>query len=109
MPFSIAGSEAGQILKLEGAVTIRHAQDLATLLGQNLEEGLPLAVDTAGLEDIDTCILQLLNSLCKSVTPVSFDHPSDAFLGALDRCALRRELFGVKEDCEDNHDSGRLA
>ena len=98
MPFSIAGSEAGQILKLQGAVTIRHAQDLATLLGQNLEDGLPLAVDTAGLEDIDTCILQLLYSLCKSGAAVSFDSPSGAFLGAVDRCALRREWFGVKED-----------
>ena len=66
MPFSIASSEAGQILKLEGTVTIRHAQDLATLLGQSLEDGLPLAVDTAGLEDIDTSILQLLFSLYKS-------------------------------------------
>ena len=96
MPFSIASSEAGQILKLEGTVTIRHAQDLATLLGQSLEDGLPLAVDTAGLEDIDTSILQLLFSLYKSVPAVAFDNPSDAFLGALDRCALRRELFGIK-------------
>jgi anti-anti-sigma regulatory factor len=98
MPFSITGSEAGQILKLAGAVTIRHAQDLATLLGQNLEDGLPLAVDTTGLEDIDTCILQLLYSLRKSVTAVSFDNPSDAFLSAVDRCALRREWFGIRED-----------
>ena len=98
MPFSIASTENKQILKLQGGVTIRHAQDLAALLGQNLEDGLPLVVDTAGLEDIDTCILQLLYSLCKTVPAVSFDNPSDAFLGAVDRCALRRDLFGVRED-----------
>ena len=97
MPFSIASTEGKQILKLEGWVTIRHAQELATLLERNLEEDLPLAVDTAGLEDVDTCILQLLYSLCKSVTAVSFDNPSDTFLGAVDRCALKRELFGITE------------
>jgi anti-anti-sigma regulatory factor len=98
MSFSIASTKDKQILKLEGGVTIRHAQDLATLLGQNLEYGLPLVVDTAGLEDIDTCILQLLYSLCTTVPAVSFDNPSDAFLRAVDRCALRLGLFGVKED-----------
>ena len=98
MPFSIASSEAGQVLKLEGTVTIRQAQDLAALIGGNLKDGRPLAVHTAELEDIDTCILQLLYSLCRSVTAVSFDNPSSAFLGAVDRCSLRRELFGMKED-----------
>ncbi len=98
MPFSLASVEGKQVLKLEGGVTVRHAQDLATLLGQQLEDGLPLVVDTAELEDIDTCILQLLCSLFKTVPTVKFDSPSGTFLGAVDRCALTRDLFGIKED-----------
>jgi len=98
MAFSIANTEGKQILKLEGAVTIRHAQDLAARLGENLEEGLPLVVDAAGLEDIDTCVLQLLYSLCKAIPAFSFDQPSDAFLNAVDRCGLRRDLLGGRED-----------
>ena len=34
MPFSIANKQGRQILKLEGAVTIRHALDLAARLGE---------------------------------------------------------------------------
>ena len=60
MPFSIANKQGRQILRLEGAVTIRHAQDLAAKLGEGLEDGTPIGVDTGDLEDIDTCILQLL-------------------------------------------------
>lgn len=42
MPFSIATTEGRQILKLEGAVTIRDAQELAARLGEVLEEGAPV-------------------------------------------------------------------
>lgn len=97
MPFSIANKEGRQILKLEGAVTIRHAQDLATGLAEGLEDGMPVEVDTAGLEEVDTCILQLLYSLRNTVPALSFDDPSDAFLGAVDRCSLRRELLRTRE------------
>ena len=97
MPFSIATHQGRQILKLTGTVTIRHAQDLAARLGEGLEEGVPAAVDTAGLEDIDTCILQLLCSLRKAVPGLSFDNPSEAFSGAVDRSGLRRELLGARE------------
>lgn len=107
MPFSIASTPGRQILKLEGAVTIRQAQELATRLAEELyapedaanpEDGIPVGVDTEGLEDIDTCILQLLCSVRKTVPALSFDNPSDAFIGALDRCSLRRELLGARED-----------
>ena len=97
MPFSIAGQPGRQILKLEGAVTIRHAHDLAAMLGEALEDGTPAVVDAADLEDIDTCILQLLCALRKTVPALSFDRPSDAFTGAVERCGLRRELFGARE------------
>jgi anti-anti-sigma regulatory factor len=98
MPFSIAGAPGRQILKLEGAVTIRHAQDLAARLGEGLEAGTPVEVDTRGLEDIDTCILQLLYSLRRTTPAISFDNPSEVFIGALERCGLRRELLGARED-----------
>ena len=97
MPFSIANRQGRQILKLEGAVTIRHAQDLAAKLGEGLDDGTPLGVDTGGLEDIDTCILQLLCSLRKTIPALAFDDPSDAFIGAVDRSGLRRELLGARE------------
>ena len=62
-----------------------------------LEDRTPVAVDTGGLEDIDTCILQLLCSLRKTVPALSFDNPSEAFVSAVDRCGLRRELLGARE------------
>ena len=99
MPFtiSIAAGRGGQILKLEGAVTIRHACDLAAMLRKGLEDSAPLEVDTGGLEDIDTCVLQLLCSLRKTAPAVSFDNPSEAFLAAVERCGLRRELLGARD------------
>jgi anti-anti-sigma regulatory factor len=97
VPFSIANKQGRQILTLEGAVTIRHAQDLAAKLGEGLEDGTPVGVDTGGLEDIDTCILQLLYSLRKIVPALSFDNPSEVFIGAVDRCGMRRELLPGRE------------
>jgi anti-anti-sigma regulatory factor len=97
MPFSIVNTPGRQILKLEGGVTVRHAQDLAARLGESLTDGTPVEVDTGGLEDIDTCILQLLCSLRKTVPALSFDDPSEFFIGAVDRCGLRRELLNARE------------
>ena len=98
MPFSIANERGRHILKLEGAVTVRHAHDLASGLAGGLEDGMPVGVDTGSLEDIDTCILQLLCSLRKTVPAFSFDNPSEAFTAAVDRCGLRRELLGGREN-----------
>jgi anti-anti-sigma regulatory factor len=97
MPFSIAAGPGGQILKLEGAVTIRHAHDLASKMLEGLEDSAPVDVDTGGLQDIDTCILQLLCSLRKTAAALSFDNPSEVFLAAVERCGLRRELLGARE------------
>ncbi|MGA2117947.1 MAG: STAS domain-containing protein [Bryobacteraceae bacterium] len=97
MPFTITGTPGGQVLKLAGQVTIQDAQRLATALREELEDGAPLAVDTEALEDIDTCVLQLLYALRKAAPAVSFDRPSDVFLGAVDRCGLRRELLNARE------------
>jgi anti-anti-sigma regulatory factor len=98
MPFSITSKPEGQILKLYGAVTVGNAQELAAKLGADLEEGSPVEVDTGGLEDVDTCILQLLYSLRKTIPALSFVNPSDAFAAAVDRRGLRRELLRGRED-----------
>ena len=97
MPSSITDQQGRRTLKLEGAVNIQHAQDLAAKLGESLDESASMAVDTEKLEDIDTCMLQLLCSLRKAVPALSFDDPSDAFIRALDRCGMRRELLGGKD------------
>jgi anti-anti-sigma regulatory factor len=97
VPFTIANRQDRQILTLEGAVTIRDAQDLAARLKEDLEDGTQLGIDTQGLEDIDTCILQLLCSLRKTVSALSFDNPSEVFIGAVERCGLRRELLSARE------------
>jgi len=97
MPFSIANTQGGLVLKLEGAVTIRHAQELAATLGEGLEESTRVQIDTGDLEDIDTCILQMFCSLRKIAPDVSFDNPSEAFTCAVDRCGLRRELLTARE------------
>jgi anti-anti-sigma regulatory factor len=95
MPFSIVNKEGRQILMLEGAVTIQHSQEFAAKLGE--EDGMPVGVDTRGLTDIDTCILQLLYSMRKTLPELCFDNPSEVFIGAVDRCGLRRELLSARE------------
>jgi hypothetical protein len=84
-------------VKLEGSVTIRYAVDLATRLAEDLEDNKPVLIDTRDLDDVDTCVLQLLCSLRKTVTGLSFDDPSQPFIDAVERCGLRRELFGARE------------
>jgi anti-anti-sigma regulatory factor len=98
MPFSVSTVQGRQVLELQGAVTIRHAQELAAKLVERIEYGMPVGVDTGSLEDVDTCILQLLYSLRKTATALSFDNPSEVFIAAVDRCGLRRELLGARED-----------
>jgi len=97
VPFLIANQSGGQTLKLSGTITVREAHNLASELRESLEEATPVEVDTEELDDIDTCILQLLYALRKTVPALSFGHPSEVFVGALDRCGLRRELLGGRE------------
>jgi anti-anti-sigma regulatory factor len=97
VPFDISHQPDLQILKLEGAVTIRQAHELAARMAEALEDHTPVLVDTHHLEDIDTCILQLLCSLQKTAIALSFDSPSEAFVNAIERSGLRRELIGTRE------------
>jgi len=97
VPFEITKVRDIRILKLEGSITIRQPQELAARLTEDLEDHTPVSVDTGSLEDIDTCILQLLCSLQKTALGLSFDNPSEAFVKAIERCGLRRELIGARE------------
>jgi len=54
-------------------------------------------VDTGGLKDLDTSILQLLCSLRRTFPALSFDAASDAFIGAVERSGLKRELLSGRE------------
>ena len=97
MPFSITNEAGRQILKLEGAITVRDAQEFAARLAHDTQDAMPGEVDTEGLTDIDTCIVQLLYSWRKSIPALHFYNPSQVFIGAIDRCAMRRELLSALE------------
>jgi anti-anti-sigma regulatory factor len=97
MPFWIVNEAGRQLLKLEGAITVRSAQEFAAKMVEGAEIEVPFEVDTTGLTDIDTCILQLLCSLRKTVPAFCFDRPSEVFIRAAERCGLRRELLGTTE------------
>src|SRR5271166_4346117 len=97
MPFSISSAPGRLILTLERSVTVRHAQSLAAELRGHLQENTSVTVNTEHLEDVDTCVLQLLCSLRKAVPVLSFESPSEALLGAAERCGLQRELLGGRE------------
>lgn len=94
MPIRIQKTGKELTVEFEGAVTIRHAQDVASELGEYIESVVSVTVCTAGLQDVDTSILQLLCSLRKSVPGLSFETPSAEFIAAVDRSGLRRELLG---------------
>ena len=97
MPFSMSDREGAQVLALEGVVTIREARALTALLVERLQESIPCIVETAQLEDIDTCILQLLCALKKSVRQLSFVDTGKVFVNALDRSQLKRVLLDSRE------------
>ena len=97
MPFSFLALDGRQKVLLEGRITIRHAEDFAEKLGQVIKDGTPVDIDSSALEDIDTCILQLLCSLRKTVRVLSLEPASPVFMCAIERCGLRRELFDAGE------------
>ena len=86
------------MLELIGGVTVRHAGELAKSVASSLSSGASIVVRTGRLEDIDTSILQVLVSLRRTAGRFVAEDPSEAFVSAVDRCALRRELLsGLKE------------
>jgi ABC-type transporter Mla MlaB component len=94
MPFSTRKAGRCLILELEGAITIRQAQQLWSELDTALDGSETAEIRTEKLEDADTSILQILCSLRKTVRELTLPDPSQAFLAAVDRCGLRRTLGG---------------
>jgi len=92
MPYQIEKTERGLTLELNGSVTVRHAAEFAKCVASSLTSGAEVIVQTGELEDIDTSILQMLISLRKTAGSFVLAKPSEAFLDALDRCALRRDF-----------------
>lgn len=93
MPYEIQNTEQGLILELKGGVTVRHAGELGKLLASRLNSGTTVVVRTQELEDIDTSVLQMLVSLRKTAAAFVLEDPSEAFVNAVDRSALRREVL----------------
>ncbi len=98
MPYEIQNSPQGLILELRGGVTVRHAAELGKCLASTLTSGATVVVRTQELEDIDTSILQMLVSLRKTTPAFFLEHPSEVFVNAVDRCALRGELLAESKD-----------
>lgn len=98
MPFEIQNTTEGLTLRLSGDVTIRHASELSKCLASSLTSGIPVVVRTQELEDIDTSILQVLVSLRKTTPAFVLENPSEGFVNAVERCALRGELLAESKD-----------
>ncbi len=93
MPYTIQTTDNTLAVDLTGAVLARDVAELSGALASSLKSETTVVVLTRQLDDIDTSVLQMLVSLRKTVTALRFDDPSDAFLNAVDRCALKRELL----------------
>jgi hypothetical protein len=94
MPYKIENETEDLILRLSGGVTIRNAAELSKCLASSLTSGVAVIVRTQELEDIE----QLLVSLRKTTPAFILENPSEGFLHAVDRCALRAELLGETQD-----------
>jgi ABC-type transporter Mla MlaB component len=100
MPYEIQRTEKGLILNLRGGVTVRDAAELGKCLVSSLTSETTVLVRTPELDDIDTSILQLLISLRKTAATFVLEDPPEAFVNAVDRCALRRELMAGSKGAE---------
>src|SRR5580658_1823097 len=98
MPYEIQTTTEGLILRLRGGVTIRHANELSKGLASSLTSGVTVVVRAQEVEDIDTSILQMLVSLRRTAPAFVLDNPSEAFVNAVDRCALEGELLVESKD-----------
>ena len=85
------------ILELAGGVTARDVSELTQRIASSLKSGAEAVVRPRSVDDVDTSVLQMLVSLRKTVGAFTVEEPSEAFVDAVDRCALRRQLLpGLK-------------
>lgn len=93
MPYTVKTTKEGLVLSLSGELTVRRARELGQCLSEAFSSGMAAVVEASQVEDIDTSILQLILSLGRTASEFSIRSPSEAFVKAADRCALRRELL----------------
>ena len=98
MPYTIQTKDNKLALELTGGVTARDVGVISGQLAPSLKGELTVVIDTRELEDIDTSVLQMLVSLRKTVSALLFENPSEIFVNAVDRCALRRELLADSKE-----------
>ncbi len=98
MPYTIQKDKRNIALELSGGVTARDVGELARSLAASLSSESAVIVRTVRLEDIDTSVLQMLVSLRKTAASLTVEEPSEVFVSAVDRCALRRELLNQAKE-----------
>lgn len=97
MPFTIQAEDGKVIVELKGGVTARHVAELAKDVASALAGAPPVVIRAGEVEDIDTSVLQMLVAVRKNAAEFLIEAPSMAFLEAVERCALRRELIARAE------------
>lgn len=85
-------------MKLPRRATILEASRLIASMRQTLATGAPLRIDASEVDQVDTCILQLLCAARFASPDVSIQNPSDTFLTALHRCGLQRAMLGNRQE-----------
>jgi anti-anti-sigma factor len=104
LPFTVDNSGGTARLVLEGDSTISSAAELKKALLELLEGHSSLQVDIERTTEVDTAVLQLLFSACKTVTAMgkTFElvGKSDAFAEALERTGLSPEVLNIRWDTE---------
>lgn len=98
MPYSLTPTNQHLVLSLHGAANIYDAQELAAQLRENIEPGRPILVEMQQLEEIDTCMLQLLYSLRSSGAAVTLGNPAEPFWSAAEAVGLHREFDRGSEE-----------
>ena len=98
MAYTIQRDEQQLTLELTGGVTARDVGELAKSVASSLTSGAAVVVRAPELDDIDTSVLQMLVSLRKTVASFVVEAPSEAFVSAAERCALRREFLNAEKD-----------
>lgn len=90
MKIMVNSSSAGLKLKLSETMDIGCIQDAKEKLGQILEAGRDLIVDVSGIDEIDTCAVQLLVLLKREAER---NGKSCQFVRAQGRVAEMLEFF----------------
>lgn len=98
MAYEVQSTKNGLVLELKGEVTARHVGELGAALASSLTSATAVTVRTTELEDIDTSVLQMLVSLRKTAASFVMEDPSEPFVIAVDRSALRRELLAQSKE-----------